>query len=113
MSWRIGSESLDIGLGDVFFVGAGTQACHDPGLTGSHPDPASSDLTLIDQCCTGHADSRSEQSRHQSQSGSVDFVKVTIKSDQGSDLFWTLDVLKHLASCLYLDSTPVSMDQNL
>ena len=25
VSWRIGSESLDIGLGDVFFVGAGTR----------------------------------------------------------------------------------------
>ena len=24
------------------------QRCHDPGLTGSHPDPSSSDLTLID-----------------------------------------------------------------
>ena len=25
MSWRLEGESLDIGLGDVFFVGAGTR----------------------------------------------------------------------------------------
>ena len=29
------------------------QRCHDPGLTGSHPDPSSSDLTLIDEMGQG------------------------------------------------------------
>ena len=38
------------------------------------------------QCCTSHPDSRSERSHQHSQSGSIDLVKVMIKSDLGQTI---------------------------